>query len=69
MIVSRALENTLVGIVGSGAMGAGLVEVAARAGYQVVLKSRSAQAAEAARSKFASRLGRDVEKGSSDVSV
>lgn len=69
MIVSRTLENTLVGIVGSGAMGAGLVEVAARAGYQVVLKSRSAQAAEAARTKLASRLGRDVEKGKLDAAA
>jgi 3-hydroxybutyryl-CoA dehydrogenase len=67
MIVSRALENTVVGVVGSGAMGAGLAEVAARAGYQVVLRSRSAPAAEAARSRLAGRLERDVERGKLDA--
>lgn len=34
-----------VGILGSGIMGAGLAEVAARAGYQVVVRSRSVDAA------------------------
>lgn len=35
---------TRVGILGSGIMGAGLAEVAARAGYQVVVRSRSLEA-------------------------
>ena len=69
MIVSRAVEHTVVGVVGSGAMGGGLVEVAARAGYQVVLKSRTPSAAGAARSKLASRLERDVERGKLDADV
>ena len=38
-------EITRVGILGSGIMGAGLAEVAARAGYQVVVRSRSLDAA------------------------
>jgi 3-hydroxybutyryl-CoA dehydrogenase len=67
MIVSREVENTLVGVVGSGAMGAGLVEVAARAGYQVVLKSRTIASAESARSKLSARLARDVERGKLDA--
>jgi 3-hydroxybutyryl-CoA dehydrogenase len=67
MIVSREVENTVVGIVGSGAMGAGLVEVAARAGYQVVLKSRTFASADAARSKLSARLARDVERGKLDA--
>ena len=36
-----------VGIVGSGIMGCGLAEVAARAGYQVIVASRSQRAADA----------------------
>ena len=42
MIVSREVENTVVGIVGSGAMGAGLVEVAAR---NQLLRARGINAA------------------------
>ena len=67
MIVSQPPERTLVGIVGSGAMGAGLAEVAARAGYQVVLKSRTFVAADSAKSKLAQRLDRDVERGKLDA--
>ncbi|MFM7263472.1 MAG: 3-hydroxyacyl-CoA dehydrogenase NAD-binding domain-containing protein, partial [Acidimicrobiales bacterium] len=36
-----------VGICGSGSMGSGLAEVAAKAGYEVVVRSRSKAAAEA----------------------
>ena len=36
-----------VGILGSGIMGSGLAEVAARAGYEVVVRSRSLTAANA----------------------
>ncbi|MDO9173782.1 MAG: 3-hydroxyacyl-CoA dehydrogenase NAD-binding domain-containing protein, partial [Actinomycetota bacterium] len=36
-----------VGILGSGIMGSGLAEVAARAGYDVVVRSRSLASAEA----------------------
>ena len=39
-------EIVRVGILGSGIMGAGLAEVAARAGYQVVVRSRSRAAAD-----------------------
>jgi len=38
-------EIARIGILGSGIMGAGLAEVAARAGYQVVVRSRSKDAA------------------------
>jgi 3-hydroxybutyryl-CoA dehydrogenase len=51
-----------VGIVGSGIMGAGLAEVAARAGHEVIVRSRSLEGAEAVRSKIASRLDREVAK-------
>jgi 3-hydroxybutyryl-CoA dehydrogenase len=52
-----------VGIVGSGIMGAGLAEVAARAGHEVLLRSRSRQSAEAAVATIGAGLERQVAKG------
>ena len=52
-----------VGIVGSGIMGSGIVEVAAKAGYQVVLRSRQQHTADATVAGFEKSLGRQVEKG------
>ena len=54
---------TSVGILGSGIMGAGLVEVAARSGRTVVLRSRTQDGADAAIAKLASGLERQVDKG------
>ena len=51
-----------VGIVGSGIMGAGLAEVAARAGHEVVVRSRTLEGAEAVKTKLASGLDRHVAK-------
>jgi 3-hydroxybutyryl-CoA dehydrogenase len=56
-----------VGVLGSGIMGAGLVEVAARSGREVILRSRSRDAADAAIDKLASGLGRQVDKGRLDA--
>jgi 3-hydroxybutyryl-CoA dehydrogenase len=52
-----------VGIVGSGIMGAGLAEVAARAGHEVVVRSRTRAGADAVRAAVATGLGRQVDKG------
>lgn len=49
-----------VGIVGSGIMGAGLAEVAARAGYTVHVRSRTMEGAEAVLAKIASGLDKQV---------
>lgn len=49
-----------VGIVGSGIMGAGLAEVAARAGHDVVVRSRTMEGAEAVLSTIGSGLDRQV---------
>jgi len=52
-----------VGICGSGIMGAGVAEVAARAGYEVVLRSRTLAAAEGAVAAIGKSVSRQVEKG------
>jgi 3-hydroxybutyryl-CoA dehydrogenase len=52
-----------VGILGSGIMGAGLVEVAARSGRTVTLRSRTQEGADAAIAKLTKGLERQVEKG------
>ena len=51
-----------VGILGSGIMGAGLVEVTARAGYQVIARSRSQASADALIRTLEKALVRHVER-------
>ncbi len=55
-----------VGIVGSGQMGGGIAEVAARAGYEVVLRSRTADAAAATVAGIGKSLAKQVAKGKID---
>jgi 3-hydroxybutyryl-CoA dehydrogenase len=52
-----------VGIVGSGIMGAGIAEVAAKAGHEVVLRSRKQETADAMVAKLEKSLAKQVEKG------
>jgi 3-hydroxybutyryl-CoA dehydrogenase len=54
---------TSVGILGSGIMGAGLAEVAARAGFQVIVRSRSQSTADEMLDALDRSLGRQVDKG------
>jgi 3-hydroxybutyryl-CoA dehydrogenase len=51
------------GIVGSGIMGAGIAEVAAKAGIDVVLRSRKQETADAMVAALDKSLGKQVEKG------
>ena len=51
-----------VGIVGSGIMGAGLAEVAARAGHDVVVRSRTSKGAHGVLSTIGAGLDRHVDK-------
>ncbi len=52
-----------VGIIGSGIMGAGVAEVAAKAGFEVVLRSRSEEAAAKMVAGLEKSLAKQVEKG------
>src|SRR5205085_1037536 len=52
-----------VGIVGSGIMGAGIAEVAAKGGFDVVVRSRSRESAEGCLLKVGKSLERQAEKG------
>ncbi len=51
-----------VGVVGSGIMGAGLAEVAARAGHHVVVRSRTLEGAEAVRDKLVKGFDKQIAK-------
>ena len=52
-----------VGIVGSGIMGSGIAEVAAKAGYEVVLRSRAQATADAMVAGLEKSLTKQVERG------
>jgi 3-hydroxybutyryl-CoA dehydrogenase len=52
-----------VGIVGSGIMGSGVAEVAAKAGHEVVLRSRQRNTADAMLAALEMSLAKQVEKG------
>ncbi|MET0325233.1 MAG: 3-hydroxyacyl-CoA dehydrogenase NAD-binding domain-containing protein, partial [Ilumatobacteraceae bacterium] len=56
-------EISTVGIVGSGIMGSGLAEVAARSGFDVIVRSRTKQGADRVVAGVTSNLERQVSKG------
>ena len=56
---------TRLGIVGSGIMGSGVAEVAAKAGIDVVLRSRQQATADAMLTGLEKSLAKQVERGSS----
>jgi 3-hydroxybutyryl-CoA dehydrogenase len=58
-----------IGVVGSGIMGSGVAEVAAVAGFDVVLRSRSRAGADAMLAGLEKSLSRQVEKGRIDQSA
>ena len=57
------MSITRVGIIGSGIMGSGIAEVAAAAGHEVVLRSRSQASADAMIAGLDKSLAKQVEKG------
>ncbi len=54
---------TRVGIVGSGIMGSGVAEVAAKAGHEVILRSRKQETADAMVASLEKSLAKQIEKG------
>lgn len=60
---SLADVGTVIGVVGAGTMGAGIAEVAARAGHPVRLLDAAEGAAECGIAGIAERLARDTSKG------
>ncbi len=60
-------EVTRVAVLGAGMMGAGIAYVCARAGYEVVLKDVSVEAAERGRAHAQALLAKAVERGHSTV--
>lgn len=54
---------TRVGVVGSGIMGSGVAEVAAKAGFEVVLRSRAQESADKMVAALAKSLDKQVERG------
>ncbi len=56
------MSITRVGIIGSGIMGAGIAEVAAAAGYTVVLRSRRRDSADAMMARLGASLAKQVQK-------
>src|SRR6516165_3609697 len=57
-----------VGIVGSGIMGSGIAEVAAKAGYEVVLRSRAQSTADAMVAGLEKSLAKQVDRGKLEAS-
>ena len=55
-----------VGIVGSGIMGSGIAEVAAKAGFDVVLRSRKQESADAMVASLEKSLAKQLERGKID---
>ncbi|HEX3868248.1 MAG TPA: 3-hydroxyacyl-CoA dehydrogenase NAD-binding domain-containing protein, partial [Gemmatimonadaceae bacterium] len=55
--------DLVVGVIGAGAMGGGIAQVAAAAGHRVILADARDGAAVAARNRVASVMNREVEKG------
>ncbi|MSO87683.1 MAG: 3-hydroxybutyryl-CoA dehydrogenase [Acidimicrobiia bacterium] len=60
------MSITKLGIVGSGIMGSGIAEVAAKAGIAVVLRSRSRASADAMVAGLAKSLAKQVDRGKLD---
>jgi 3-hydroxybutyryl-CoA dehydrogenase len=57
---------TTVGVLGTGTMAGGIAEVSAKAGFDVVLRGRTPEKAEAAKAKVAKSLAKAVERGKLD---
>ena len=62
-VVTETAPITTVGVAGSGIMGSGIAEVAALAGFDVIIRSRRASSADKAMGRVVKSLSGQVEKG------
>ena len=62
-VASPPMSITKLGIVGSGIMGSGIAEVAAKSGVEVVLRSRQQASADAMVAGLEKSLAKQVERG------
>jgi 3-hydroxybutyryl-CoA dehydrogenase len=62
-------EISRIGVVGGGLMGAGIAEVCARAGFEVIVNEVDAEAVNRARDRIAGSMDRAVERGKLDEAV
>ncbi len=62
-------SDATIGVLGAGAMGSGIAQVAAAAGHHVMVTDARAEALEEAREKLEKVLAREVEKGRLDAST
>jgi 3-hydroxybutyryl-CoA dehydrogenase len=60
-------ESRIFGVIGAGQMGQGIAQVAAQAGFGVVLLDASRELAEKGRASIEKQLGKQVEKGKLDA--
>jgi len=67
--VTSTRDSIRVGVVGAGAMGSGIAQVAAQAGHQVILADTNPQATAKARSSIGDVLLKLVEKGKISVAA
>ncbi|MGH2527495.1 MAG: 3-hydroxybutyryl-CoA dehydrogenase [Actinomycetota bacterium] len=65
----RGEDVRVLGVVGSGLMGSGIVEVAARAGQRVVFLEASDELVESGRHRIETSMARAVERGKLDAKV
>ncbi len=63
MLMLPAMDITTIGVLGAGQMGGGIAQVAAAAGFQVVLADASKELADKGVAKIAAVLGKQVDKG------
>ncbi len=64
--MSQFSKDSIVGVIGAGAMGSGIAQVAAMAGHQVVLFDTNSAALDTSKAKLEKVLNRLVEKGKID---
>jgi 3-hydroxybutyryl-CoA dehydrogenase len=57
------MDITTIGVLGAGQMGGGIAQVAAAAGYQVILADATQELADKGKAKIAAILGKQVDKG------